>query len=285
MSARKKIEEQLAKGVKKKKKSNRIDLKPTETNIFNAGEDPSETGVWYFGNPSAVSIGQNEFKRVWGDIKLEDNWRRSLKVITGGELRQGVVSTDQNKVKDEPSTDAVVSVDPVQAEFAKLIAEVPYTDEQKEESLKKIEDAYFSLGDIYYFDLLEKGNALKYYQNLLARFPQSDYTPEVLYKIYLITKETNPEKAETYADILKRDYPNSSYAKILVNPEYLKEFSQTIEKQKGIYKDAYDNYVAENYVDALRLVEEAKSLGQSLFTPNLELLRVLIVGKRQDLST
>jgi hypothetical protein len=38
-------------------------------------------------------------------------------------------------------------------------------------------------------------------------------------------------------------------------------------------------------VDALRLVEEAKSLGQTLFTPNLELLRVLIVGKTQDLTT
>jgi hypothetical protein len=34
---------------------------------------------WYFGNPSAVALGQSEFQRIWGVIALEDNWRRSIK--------------------------------------------------------------------------------------------------------------------------------------------------------------------------------------------------------------
>lgn len=286
VTARKKLEELLAKGKKHKKKSNRVELQPTETNIFNAGEETSETGVWYFGNPSAVSIGQNEFKRVWGDIKLEDNWRRSFKASVGSVPGQGVAATNQDDAKVELATDApTVAVDPVETELANLRKEIPYTDEQKSEALKKIEDAYFRLGDIYYFNLLEKGNALSYYQRLLSRFPESDYTAEVLYKMYLITKETNPEKAETYADMIKKDHPNSTYAKILLNPEYLREASQATEKQKEIYKNAYESYIAEKYVDALQLIEEAQSLGQTLFTPNLELLKMLIIGKTRDLPS
>ena len=36
-------------------------------------------GLWYFYNPSAISFGLTEFKKLWGDRKLEDNWRRSNK--------------------------------------------------------------------------------------------------------------------------------------------------------------------------------------------------------------
>ena len=39
----------------------------------------SESGKWYFYNPSAKGQGAMEFKRIWGDRKLEDNWRRKNK--------------------------------------------------------------------------------------------------------------------------------------------------------------------------------------------------------------
>ena len=66
-------------------------------------------------------------------------------------------------------TPAVKEVDQVAAIFASL----PKTDKQKKESLAKIEDAYFKLGDLYYFQLGEKDNAAVSYKNLLKRFPGS----------------------------------------------------------------------------------------------------------------
>ena len=38
-----------------------------------------QEGKWYFYNQAALTFGRTEFRRRWGDRKLEDNWRRSNK--------------------------------------------------------------------------------------------------------------------------------------------------------------------------------------------------------------
>jgi outer membrane protein assembly factor BamD (BamD/ComL family) len=176
-------------------------------------------------------------------------------------------------------------VDPAEAEFIRIDQQIPRTDEQRGEALKKIEDAYFRVGDIYYFDLLEKNNAEKTYEKLLARFPESEYTPEVLYKLYLIAKEYDPVRAGQYADRLVGDYPFSTFARILANPDYLLESSQTAEKQKALYKEAYSSFESGNYIDANLTVEEGLALGETMFTPNLQLLKVLVIGGMEDIAT
>ena len=104
-----------------------------------------------------------------------------------------------------------------------------------------------NLGDIYYFKLLEKDNAVISYNKLLDRFPDTEYEPEILYKLYLIYKENDPQKAEIYASRLKNEHPNSTFTKILINPDYLKESSQAVEKQKSLYKTAYEYFEAGEY--------------------------------------
>ena len=285
LTAQKKLEELKNKGKKNKRGGNRIAIETNDVNIFGTGEAGSGTGSWYFGNPSAVALGQTEFQRLWGDIPLQDNWRRSQRLTVARTDAQE--ADDANPASEEGQEQGVASVplDPVDAEMGKLAKQIPYSAEQKTEALKKIEDAYFNLGDIYYFDLKEKDNALSFYNKLLDRFPESEHKPEVLYKLYLITKEFDPAKAEQYATILKRDFPYTTFARILINPDYLKESGQVVEKQKDIYKEAYDNFKNGNYITATRLTEEALALGQTLFSANLELLNVLITGKTRDLET
>ena len=46
----------------------------------NTAGAPGQTGGnsnFYFYNTNAVSQGQSDFKKRWGNRKLEDNWRRS----------------------------------------------------------------------------------------------------------------------------------------------------------------------------------------------------------------
>lgn len=280
-TARKKQEELEA---QRKKKSNRVQLAAT-TSVFDMQDGMSGAGNWYFGNPSAIALGESEFKRVWGSIPLEDNWRRSQKTSEGGSSgnRQQATAQTENQNSD-PSAPQEPPADPVALEYENLWSQIPHTTEQKQEALKKIEDAYFALGDIYYFRLLEKDNAVKMYETMLQRFPGSEHEPEVLYKLYLIFKENEPDKAEQYASRLKRDYPNSTFAKILINPNYLKEASETEQKQKDLYKEAYKNFQDRNYVTASLLIQEAEVLGETEFTPSLDLLKILITGQTEDIS-
>lgn len=282
---RKKAEE--AKAAKKKRNRINIDLNDNN-NIFasNAsGGNLSSGGDWYFANPSGMAMGQAEFVRIWGSIPLADNWRRSLREVNTSDQIAGAGANDSTQIKTGAAgnTAKAETIDPAVQEFERLNKEIPRTEEAKMEALAKIEEAYLRLGEIYYFKLLENDNAVVTYKKLLERFPDSEFEPEVLYTLYLILKETNLQEADSYASALKNKYPNSTFAKILINPAYLQESSQTAEKQKALYQVAYQHFEADSFQLASTVLAEAFQLGETTFTPTLELLKILIVGKTETI--
>lgn len=270
---------------KKKKRRSRVEIETvSQDNFFNDDGPNDVSSDWYFGNPAAMGVGQSEFRRIWGNIKLEDNWRRSQRITSPLSDNRDAGNNGQAAPPEEAAPVAEVTADPAEAAFAELNLQIPRTDEAKQEALSKIEDAYFSLGDIYNFKLEEKENAVEIYTKLLTRFPDSEYEPEVLYTLYLITREADSTRAETYADRLKRDHPTSTFARILVNPDYLQESSQVAEKQKTIYKEAYQIFEGGHYDSAKVIVQNALQLGETSFTSTLRLLEIIIIGKTEDIS-
>jgi len=286
VTAQQKLAEERA--GKKRKRANRIQIDAQSSNIFDNSSSTNEvSGDWYFGNPMAVGAGQEEFRRIWGDIKLEDNWRRSQRM--SGSLQDNTIATTGGDVSapgdDAPqSADAAPDADPVETAYASLVQQIPRTEEAKKQALTKIEDAYFHLGNIYNFKLQERDNAIDIYHKLLGRFPGSEYEPEVLYTLYVIYKDSEPERAEVYASRLKRDHPKSTFTKILINPDYLQESSQVAEQQKLIYRDAYEIFRGGHYDSARAVLQQALILGETSFTPTLKLLEVLIAGKTEDIG-
>ncbi len=266
---------------KKKKRRTTTAAESRPSGSFFQTESTSTTD-WYFGNLSAVSSGQGEFRRIWGNIALEDNWRRSTKsVASPGAAPSG--QTTPTTASGQAETDATNPAKPDNA-FAQLYDAIPFAPDEKKAALGKIEEAFFKLGDLYYFQLEEKDNALDAYGKLLERFPSSTYKPEVLYKMYLIHKERDDYVANTLADKLKKEFPTSTYTRILLNPDYLKETSAAQEKQKLIYKEAYASFQHNNLRDTQEKLRQARLIGETQFTPQLELLQILITGKTEDVT-
>jgi tetratricopeptide (TPR) repeat protein len=249
--------------------------------LLNLGESTA-TSNWYFDNPSAIATGQTEFQRIWGNVALEDFWNRSNK--SGNIQNITDNATDNSNATTPEAKEAVAVVDPKIAEIKKVFSQLPVTEEQKKAALDKIEEAYFQLGDLYFIKLNEKLNAATYYTKLLDRFPTSEHAPEVLYKLYLIEKEKTDGNPEKYSKVLTANYPNSTFTRVLLNPDYLKETSVTTEKQKLIYKDAYDAYRNNNLREAQEQTAQGIALGETGFTPQLELLQILIMGKTEDVT-
>lgn len=284
VTAERKIAEMKA--GKKKKRLDRVEIESISAdNVFNTDEQSNDASSdWYFGNPASMGAGQSDFKKVWGDIKLEDNWRRSQRIATS--FSDNTTTNDTTAIESSAiGTNKVQEdVDPVEAAFAGLNKQIPRTEEAKQEALSKIEEAYFNLGDIYNFKLEEKKNAIEIYTKLLNRFPGSEYEPEVLYTLYLITKDSDQQQAERYAEQLKSRHPGSTFTRILLNPDYLQESSQAAEKQKVLYKDAYEVFQAGNYDSANVIIKNAIQLGETSFNPTLKLLQILIIGETEDIS-
>lgn len=263
---------------KRKRNSSSSGVSGQTSAFFN--EESTATADWYFGNPSAVALGQSEFQRIWGTRSLEDNWRRSNKTSVISEVQ---TPTTEAGITQSNQPGVEIKAEKVD-EVGKLIEQLPRSEKQKQEALAKIEEGYFKLGDLYYFQLSEKENAQQSYQKLLTQFPQSEFEPEVLYKLYLITKESDQAASDRYAQQLKQGHPNSTFTRILVNPDYLRETSVAAEKQKLIYKDAYSLFQTNNLRAASDKVNEALRAGETTFTPQLELLRILIIGKTEDVT-
>lgn len=264
----------------KRKKKERIEINAVNSSL--ATGSSLDFSNWYFGNPSAVALGQSEFTRIWGNIPLEDNWRRAARTTNIVRVEPDRSVDRSENIATEQKT--MIAKDPVEEEYNRILSQLPVTEKQIAEALKKIEDAYFRLGDIYYFDLQEKNNSVASYETLLTRFPETEYRPEALYKLYLIFKETDLTKANQYATQLKEKFPESPFAKILINPNYLQESGLVISKQKAIYKLAYEKFETGDYTQARQLIESALVLENSSFTPNLELLKVLIIGRLENIS-
>lgn len=275
VASRKKIEE----GGKKKRKRSQGNANSNQSNPFFL-EASNTTADWYFGNLSAVGAGQSEFSRIWGNIPLEDNWRRSNKSSV---IKQELDQIADVEESENPTKSSVESENSTN-EVDKIFRQLPHTQADKTKALAKIEDAYFNLGDLYYFKLNEKLNADYSYATLLNRFPDSALEPEVLYKLYLIHTELNDDKAKEYYQRLTEGHPNSSFAKLLINPNYLKETSVVTEKQKAIYKDAYQDFENGHSQNSQEKLNEAFALGETSFTPQLELLNILITGKTEDIT-
>jgi tetratricopeptide (TPR) repeat protein len=272
----------------KKKRSNRIEIYANDnSNIFNSGDEQNDLAAegtdWYFGNPTAMAMGQTEFTRVWGTVALEDNWRRSQRETN---RNAGTATANNNAVANGNDANANATeaiADPANLEFERISKEIPRTEEAKKEALGKIEEAYFRLGEIYYFKLKENENAVATYKTLLKRFPETAYEPEVLYTLYLILKDSSAQEADVFATMLKNKHPNSTFAKILINPAYLQESSQAAEKQKELYRLAYQHFEADSFHLSTDVIREATAMGETTFTPTLDLLKVLIVGETENI--
>ena len=94
-----------------------------------------------------------------------------------------------------------------------------------------------------------------------------EYEPEILYKLYLIYKDTDPAKSESYATLLKEKHPDSTFAKILENPDFLKESSQAVEKQKELYKTAYGYFITDADYAASSSIGASSELGTDRIHP------------------
>lgn len=237
------------------------------------------TGTWYFYNASAVSQGQFEFKKKWGERTLEDNWRRKNKAATTDGKSVETLASKVASTKESDEDQAAKDFD-AEGEKNKFLSAIPKSEEQINLLLGEIEVAYYSLGNIYHFKLNESQNAINSFSSLLKRFPGSTYEPEVLYQLFLLTKLSDTTTAQYVRNQLINEYPESLFTKLIDNPNYREESKAMNDLYRKIYEASYALYKAGDYTNTLMKIDSA--LFESTptdFTDNLMLLRAMTLGR------
>jgi len=209
----------------------------------------SSGGDWYFYNPMTIALGKNDFKRKWGRRKLEDNWRRVNKAVV--EVAEG----DGESLETEEVQE---NLDVKSREY--YLKDIPLTPDKKVASEKKIEDAYYKAGEIYFYKFDDPLKALACFDAFISRFQESAAMPMVHYQAYMAAEKAGKtDKADFYKDELIRKYPESDFAKGLQNPEYFREVEENLQLVNTLYEKAYNDYQNVYYKEALQQCEDILS--------------------------
>lgn len=239
-----------------------------------------QEGKWYFYNQSALTFGRTEFRRRWGDRKLEDNWRR---------LNKARLSTTQPGAGQEetaqPGKDSSrVRTDNKKPEF--YLKNLPLNDSLLKISNDRIASAYLESGKVYSEKFRDNKKAIESFEELLKRFPVDIIEPEGLYNIYKIYKDENNSVSETYRQRLIEKYPQSEFTRIITDTAYFSKLVQAKHDSEKLYETAYDAYLKEKFGDALSICEQAitKYLKDDLI-PKFMLLKSYCIAKTTDERT
>ena len=237
----------------------------------------ASSGAWYFYNTATLSYGFSEFKKKWGNRENVDNWRLSNKEAIF-EVQEEEFAMNDSIAAD--STGVVKSNDPKSRNF--YLQNVPLTEEQLAASNAKIEPALFNLGFIYKDKLLNYPNATESFESLITRFPETENRLQSLYQLYrLYVLMEDPVQAEHYKNLLLQEFPESDYAKILVDPDYYRELQAQRNYASILYNETYEHFESGHYYtvysNSTRALKEFKEPIELL--AKFEYLRALSLGK------
>lgn len=235
----------------------------------------SAGGGWYFYNPTAVSLGENTFKQKWGARKLEDHWRRSNKM-------EGSMDNIANQEQTEDSTRVT---DNKKRDF--YLQDLPITDSALAVSDSLIMYAYYQLGEVYRYKILNLPNAATTYEDLIKRFPDFEKKLSVYYNLYKIYDELMKNSdAMNYRNIIIEKYPKSIYAQLMTNPEYIKKLQEKDQQAKFFYQTTWRLFRNGEYQQVIQNYQRADTaFSDNELYPKFALLNTISKGRLADSAT
>jgi len=198
----------------------------------------SNDGSWYFYNPTTVGIGKEEFRRIWGKRKLEDNWRRLNKA------QLSVSETDQ--LAEETQSDSTqVTVkrisDPRQRDY--YLQDVPLTDSLMAASNDRLMLAYYNAARIYRSEFNDYQRSAELLEQLDRKFPGGSLELMSWFDLYQIYKtQEQTADAAKYEQLIVAKYPNSKYARFLKDPNYFVTLEAQRDSMNRKYSKAFSLY-------------------------------------------
>lgn len=192
-----------------------------------SGNDPAST--FYFYNPSTVAYGKLQFKKMWGNRALVNNWRMSSSKGNASLAQTDATNMEQDSLN---VLKEVVVIEKYTTDFYEK--QLPTTQIAMDSIGKERNFAYYQLGLIYKEKFKEYDLASGKFEQLLLNNPEEKWILPSMYNLYKIYQITNPARAERIKSDITSKYPDSRYAQILnnTNPENGSNLSPDKEYEK-----------------------------------------------------
>jgi tetratricopeptide (TPR) repeat protein len=227
-------------------------------------------GKWYFYNTQSLGFGKGEFKRVWGNRPLEDNWRISDKSI----------SVNESNI----DSDVATTIKNPRYEISTYLKTVPTSPKELDSITFDRNTALFELGLIYKEQFKNPQKAIRNLERLLASEPDKELILPANYHLYQLYLLSGNSKASEYKDFIVNLYPDSPFSKIILNPEIELSKEKEVDEDAEVYEIAYRLYKDDFFEDAICFIDMTiPTLAEgSVLLSKFELLKAYAIGKYQN---
>ncbi len=225
-------------------------------------------GKFYFYNSTTVAYGKGEFRKIWGDRKLEDEWRLSSR-------KRGSLQGKEELAASEPISENE------RFKPETYLEKIPKDPKVIDSLTGDRNFAYYQLGLIYKEKFREYDLASNRLETLLGYSPEerlvlpSKYN---LFKIYELTENT--AMADKWKNDILTNHPDSRYAEILRNPNVQLATDESSPEFK--YKALYKEFEKGRYQYVLDTADEYITIytGNGI-VPKLEMLKATTLGRKE----
>ena len=289
-----KIVEKIIEEVKAEEEEAARLAKEAETKGFEESVRPSMsvptlggTKDWYFYNQQLKTAGAQQFKQKWGKRVLEDNWRRSNKVSTASNMNEelGMGNEELDEDGNPIATNEQKEDDGVpphhKPEF--YLSQIPKDSAAIAASNVAIAEALYAMAVIYDEKLNDLPMSLETYREFQRRFAKDSRELESYYASYRICgKLDDKEGQEAYRQKIVTEYPESKYAAVLSQPDYLERTKEMLMMQDSLYADTYTAYSKGEFKTVFANYNNmATNYSMSSLMPKFAFLNALSIGKTQ----
>lgn len=232
---------------------------------------------FYFYSETAKAKGMQDFRKKWGDRALVDNWRwvnQSSQKSASDSLSENKDVANKSQVTNDLKTPEITP------EFH--IEQLPKNERQITQLKKDRDVAYYQLGVLYFDRLAELQLASQRLEKLLTLSPDKSLIEPAKYYLYKIYLALNDSKAKDLLADLKKNHPESTYTKVLINAS---DKSLTHEKPTMQYDRVFTNFQSGNYKQVLDSLQEIiPSVVNGELLTKYEMLKATALGKLNGLK-
>lgn len=231
----------------------------------------NQSGDWYFYNPSTLAFGRAEFKRIWGNRELKDNWRS---MGNGSAFNN---AGDAGALAEAGSEEGFSS-ELYNPEF--YLRDIPSKPNEVYAAHRKLSQALFNSGTIFKESFANYPKAIEAFKRIIAEYDTTDLNLPSHYQLYRIYVEQGKEElAEKEKEWVLENHPFSEYAYLIKNPNYNKNKQETKEKIEAFYAATYNLYGYGLYGDVIESVNKADTIfPENHIQAKFDLLRAKAIG-------
>lgn len=183
-----------------------VDSEMTET----TSADPDairNNGFLNIRNQRLLTDASIQFRMIWGERPLVDNWRRQEAVSGSRSVAQQDDSLSEEGIEEEGAK-------AVLGRYTLDVSEIPVTEAEQDSMKTELQEKYYRLGNVFFLSLNMPDSASFYFKKVAENKYNREVKPGALYSLVEIELEAGRnEKAAEYANELIEKYPETAFAR------------------------------------------------------------------------